>query len=151
MFCPSSNDKFLTLTEKTKLLAQKCTNQIQVIASGGQHQQHPHSHGMGIGSRGDGTQKPSLNCLGGLCLGPAGHSSSSSKGSVPRTTKWYVKVIQKTEQRIHSFKTHVRNHNLSELKFGLLLFKCQQEVGSVIFQWETIFEQRNDEIETGMV
>lgn len=79
-------------------------------------------------------------------MGPAGHSSSS-KGSVPRTTKWYVKVIQKTEQRIHSFKTHVRNRNLSELKFGLLLFKCQQEVGSVIFQWETIFEHRNDEIE----
>lgn len=103
MFCPSANDKFLNLTEKTKLLAQKCTNQIQVIASGGQHQQqqhqhqhqqHPHSHGMGIGSKGDGCQKQSFNCLGGLCLGPVGQSSSSAKGSTPRTTKWYVKVIQ---------------------------------------------------------
>lgn len=97
MFCPSTNDKFLNLTEKTKLLAQKCTNQIQVIASGGSsggHQQHPTSYGMGIGSRGDsGAAKASLNCLGGLCLGPAGQSSSS-KESTARTTKWYVKVIQ---------------------------------------------------------
>lgn len=96
MFFPSSNDKFLNLTEKTKLLAQKCTNQIQVIAAGQhQHQQHPTSHGMGIGSRGDSdAPKQSLNCLGGLCLGPVGQSSSSGKGSTPRTTKWYVKVIQ---------------------------------------------------------
>lgn len=98
MFCPSSNDTFLNITEKTKLLAQKCTNQIQVIAGGQQQtitskqQQHPYGHGMG---KGDSSAKPSLNCLGSLCLGPV--SSASAKGTIQRTAKWYVKVIQYTE------------------------------------------------------
>lgn len=83
MFCPP-NDKLQNLTEKTKLLAQKCTQQIR----NGQQQmlQIPFTK----------EEKQNFKCFC-PCKGPLNLKVLAKKQSLTNketTTKWYVKVIQ---------------------------------------------------------
>lgn len=86
MFCPS-NETLQSLSEKTKLLAQKCTQQIRVTA---QHQCTPLI-------KKDGTQTKDIKISSGLrCFCPCKNSFKINKKSPTKvgTTRWYVKVIQ---------------------------------------------------------
>lgn len=128
MFCPS-NEKLQSLTEKTKLLAQKCTQQIRVhqqcisgqlrkdslplIASQKEKDSlatTTSSCSSVVGGSGGESNKPNFKCFC-PCKGPLSFkvlSSSSRKNSnaganKEPTAKWYVKVIQITNYIFHTF------------------------------------------------
>lgn len=97
MFCPS-NDTLQTISVKTKLLAQKCTQQIQCINTQKKdvaqasliQNEYP-----GGGGGGGATDRPTFQCF---C--PCKQKSSDTLKTLPKksstkdtATKWYVKVI----------------------------------------------------------
>lgn len=88
MFCPS-NDTIQNITEKTKLLAQKCSQQIRVSNINSAQNSSP--------SKKDGNTNGSTRGKKLLCPCKATLSRIITKRTSPsreRTTKWYIKVIQ---------------------------------------------------------
>lgn len=135
MFCPS-NETLQNITEKTKLLAQKCTQQIRVSSD----QQTSGSGGATEGGQQDSTGKvppspakesggsKSLRCLC-PCKGTLSKIIAKKVGAVtgkeqPRsTTRWYVKVIQMAswELILISFGVHCCNvHQILTLPLFIL-------------------------------
>ena len=88
MFC-ASNERFQTITEKTKLLAQKCTQQIS------SHQKPTNQKSK---TTDDIEKKNSTNSFKYLCACTGGtlrsfRRKSSKDNGEAGTVRWYVKVI----------------------------------------------------------
>lgn len=113
MFCPS-NDTLQSITEKTKLLAQKCTQQIRVqqCLSPLKKDNAPligrdkDASAVVVAANGAVTEKPSSFKCFCPCKGPlnfkvlakkiaaTGVGGAVATAAKETTTKWYVKVIQ---------------------------------------------------------
>lgn len=101
MFCPS-NDTLQTISVKTRLLAQKCTQQIRLHQHciNGQKKDIAHTGLLqndntdGIIGSGSTSDKPTFQCFC-PCKQSQDTLKTLSKKSTSKdiTTKWYVKVI----------------------------------------------------------
>lgn len=141
MFCPS-NDTLQSITEKTKLLAQKCTQQIRVQQCLSPLKKDSAQHPL-IGREKDAaatavvlaattnggitvTEKPSSFKCFCPCKGPlnfkvlakkiaatGGVGGGVTTAAKETTTKWYVKVIQMNKQIVEQFFLYINVLNVN--------------------------------------
>lgn len=132
MFCPS-NDTLQSITEKTKLLAQKCTQQIRVqqclspLKKDGAPliSRDKDATAVVVAATANAgitiTEKPSSFKCFCPCKGPlnfkvlakkiaaTGVGGGVTTATKETTTKWYVKVIQMNKQIVEPFYINVLN------------------------------------------